>query len=64
MPAELKIPIESSDINSARIAIVVLQGLIANDINNGTHDSGGITCNSVQKWFKPSCKGIPFNIIS
>jgi len=57
MPAELQIPIESSDIYSARISIMVLQSIITNDIDHRTYDSGGITGNTIQKRSLAKIKG-------
>lgn len=57
MPAELQVPVKASDIDAGGVPVVILQGLVADDIYHGTHNSGGVASNSIQERFQPACMG-------
>lgn len=45
----LKIPIEATDVDTARVSEVILEGVIVYDVNNGTDHSGGVVSDSIQQ---------------
>lgn len=54
MPIELQVPIETANINSTAVVVVILERGIVDDIDDWTHHGRWIACDAIQKWFQPT----------
>ena len=62
VPIELEVPVESPYVDAVRIPVVVLEGVVVDDVNHGAHYRRPVVCDALQKRFQPACGGKKINL--
>ena len=60
LPSKIELPVESAPRHVRRRHI--LEGVVRNNVNNGTNDGFSIFRNFGQKWFEPSLRALAVGV--
>lgn len=54
VPVELERPVEAADVRKVRLRVMILESVVVDDVDDGTHDGGGISLDPVEQRFHPA----------